>query len=92
MNIQYTIEENVGILSERKNGWVKELNLIRWNGSDVKFDIREWSPDHEKMSKGITLSEDEIYKLYDLLKNYFHEETIKDINEDVKNITDIFLK
>jgi len=38
----------------------KELNLISWNEREPKYDIREWSPDHEKMGKGVTLSEEEI--------------------------------
>lgn len=29
------------------------------------------------MRKGITLSEDELLKLFELLKEYFYEETVK---------------
>ena len=32
-----------------------------------KYDIRDWAPEHEKMGKGVTLSEDEIVKLKELL-------------------------
>ena len=32
-----------------------------------KYDLRDWSPEHEKMGKGITLSPDEAQELYKLL-------------------------
>lgn len=35
----------------------------------LKYDLRDWSPEHEKMGKGITLSADEVQKLYEILKN-----------------------
>ncbi|MDO5853633.1 MAG: YdbC family protein [Thermoplasmata archaeon] len=57
--IVYDIVEKIAVLSESSKGWTKELNLISWNERDPKYDIREWSPDHEKMGKGITLSEEE---------------------------------
>ena len=45
----------------------KELNKISWNGGEPKYDIRDWAPGHEKMGKGVTLSEDEIEKLKQLI-------------------------
>ncbi|HBG3285070.1 TPA: YdbC family protein [Clostridioides difficile] len=65
--IKYEIIEKLGILSESTKGWTKELNLISWNGSTPKYDIRDWSPDHEKMGKGITLTDEEAKKLKELL-------------------------
>ncbi|MEI3503270.1 MAG: PC4/YdbC family ssDNA-binding protein [Anaerovoracaceae bacterium] len=41
-------------------GWRKELNLVSWNGGAPKYDIRDWDPDHERMSRGITLHEKEM--------------------------------
>lgn len=46
----------------------KELNKISWNGEEPKYDIRDWAPEHEKMGKGITLSEKEMAKLKTLLQ------------------------
>ena len=66
-DIKYEIKETVGSLSENNKGWSKELNLISWNDREAKFDIRDWSPEHEKMGKGVTLSKDELVKLRDLL-------------------------
>ncbi len=60
MDIKYDIIEEIGVLSENDKGWKKELNLISWNGAKPKYDIRDWSPGHEKMGKGITLSEEEM--------------------------------
>lgn len=65
--IQYTITRHIGVLSEGAKGWKKELNLISWNEREPKFNIREWSPDHEKMGKGITLSKEELILLRDVL-------------------------
>ena len=45
----------------------KELNLISWNDKEAKYDIRDWSPEHEKMGKGVTLSKEELIKLKALL-------------------------
>jgi hypothetical protein len=47
-------------------GWTKELNLVSWNDREPKYDIRDWSPEHDKMGKGVTLSKDEMAKLKDL--------------------------
>ena len=35
--------------------------------TDIKYDIRDWAPDHEKMGKGITLTEEEAARLKELL-------------------------
>ena len=64
---QYEIVEHIGVLSESPKGWKKELNIISWNGKPSKYDIRDWAPEHEKMGKGVTLSEEEVEKLKELL-------------------------
>ena len=63
----YEILQEIGVLSESQKGWRKELNLISWNGSTPKYDIRDWSPGHEKMGKGITLTVEEAEVLKKLL-------------------------
>ena len=47
--------------------WTKELNIISWNGRLPKYDIRKWNQDHTKMSKGITLSQEEMRILSDAI-------------------------
>jgi hypothetical protein len=66
-DIKFEIKETVGILSESTKGWMKELNLVSWNGREPKYDIREWSPDHEKMGKGVTFTKEELGILQDLI-------------------------
>ena len=66
-DIKYEIEKKIGVISESAKGWTKELNLISWNGKKAKYDLRDWSPEHEKMGKGITLTIDELKTLKKLL-------------------------
>ena len=61
------IKYEIGVISESLKGWRKELNLVSWNGGEPKYDIRDWAPGHEKMGKGITLTKEEVQKLYKLL-------------------------
>ena len=65
--LEKKIVESFGKLSQGKGGWSTELNLVSWGGRDAKYDLRSWSEDHEKMSKGITLTKDEIKVLRELL-------------------------
>ena len=69
--IKYEIVKALGVLSEGSNGWKKELNLVSWNGRAPKYDIRDWDEDHEKMGKGITLSENEMKNLVDLINEQY---------------------
>lgn len=66
-DFKYEIIESIAVLSEGNKGWKKELNLISWNGRDPVYDIRDWSEDHQKMGKGITLKETEIAVLMESL-------------------------
>lgn len=67
-DIKYDIVKEIGVLSENARGWRKEVNLVSWNGGAPKYDIRDWAPEHEKMGKGTTLSEDEVVKLKEILE------------------------
>jgi hypothetical protein len=67
--IKYEIVKNIGVLSKATSGWAKEVNLISWNDRDAKYDIRDWSPDREKMGKGVTLSKEELIALRELLNS-----------------------
>ena len=65
--IAFELMEHIGVLEERENGWTKEVNIVAWNGGPGKVDIRDWDPDHERMSRGITLYEATAEKLADAL-------------------------
>lgn len=69
MAIKYEITKKIGVLSTSSTGWVKELNMVSWNDREAKFDLREWSEDHSKMSKGVTLTREEVLELKELLNN-----------------------
>ena len=68
-DVKYEIVKTVGVLS--KNGdWTKELNVIKWNDGEEKYDIRNWNrgdEDNIKMSKGITITKEEFDMLYSLI-------------------------
>ncbi|MCI7401787.1 MAG: PC4/YdbC family ssDNA-binding protein [Christensenella sp.] len=64
---KFEIIKNYGKLSESTKGWRKEINLISWNAKEAKYDIREWSPESDKMGKGVTLSKEEISELKKIL-------------------------
>jgi len=66
-SIQFDIVKHFGVISSEKGGWQKELNLVSWNGRAAKLDVRDWAPDHQKMGKGITLTEGEAAALAELL-------------------------
>lgn len=70
-DIKYDIVEELAVLSENAKGWRKEVNLISWNGAKPKYDIREWAPEHEKMGKGTTLTEEEMLALKNMLDSRF---------------------
>ena len=65
--LKFEITEHLGVISENAKGWKKELNLVSWNEREPKFDIREWSPDHTRMGKGLTLTEDEVVEIKAIL-------------------------
>ena len=64
------------------NGHIKsgreELNKVSWNEREPKYDLREWNPDHSRMGKGITLTDEEVETLKAILNG---EEIEDDINE-----------
>lgn len=66
-DFSFEITERFGSLAEAKSGWNTELNKVSWGGRPAKYDIRSWSPDHEKMGKGITLTEEELAALKKIL-------------------------
>jgi hypothetical protein len=68
--IKYEIIKTIGVLSKSASGWMKEVNLISWNDREPKYDIRDWSADHSKMGKGVTLSKEELSALKELLNKF----------------------
>ena len=66
--VTFEIKEFIGALdAANDNGWRRELNLVSWTGGAAKLDIREWSPDHKRMSRGITMSEEQGIRVAQLI-------------------------
>lgn len=61
-DFSYNIVSHIATISQR-GAWALELNLISWAGRPATFDLRKWNEDHTKMSKGISLTRDEVKAL-----------------------------
>ncbi len=77
--LTFEITKHIGVISESSRGWTKELNMVSWNEREPKYDLRECNPDHTRMGKGVTLTEEEIETLRKLLNG---EEIDDDIDEN----------
>jgi len=66
-DFKFEIVKELGVLSESKSGWKRELNLVSWNGAAAKYEIRDWSPG-QKMGKGVSLTAEEVTELKKLLE------------------------
>lgn len=69
--ITMDVVQEYGNLSDRIR-----FNKISWNGATPKYDIRNWYVDKEgnlKFAKGITLTDDEVKKLYEILNTIVKE-------------------
>lgn len=72
--VTFEITEHIGVIAEHPTGWNKELNLVNWNNKGTKYDIRDWDDEHLRMSRGITLTEEEARALYKILGKVFSED------------------
>lgn len=75
--VEFEIMKHIGVINAYDNGWTREVNIVSWNKGKPKIDVREWSPDHTRMSKGITLTDEEAEKLCMTLHNHFAERSGK---------------
>lgn len=77
--ITFEIVEHLAVIAKKEDGWCKELNLVSWNGQQPpKFDIREWSPDHTKMWKGLTLFDYEMKRVCQAYIKYCNARTVSE--------------
>ena len=65
--LKYEIINEIGVLSD-DGKWRVEINRISWNGREPKYDLRRWSVDHEKMGKGVTLTDEELLALGEIIE------------------------
>jgi len=73
-DFSYEITRDLGVISENAKGWQTKLNMVSWNGKEPKYDIRSWSPDGERMGKGISLTEAEMEQLIKLFNERDEED------------------
>ena len=66
----FKIIKSFGVIGENPKGWTKEFNLVSWYNNGPKYDIREWSPDHTRTGKGVTLTRRELGRLLLLLNDF----------------------
>ena len=64
--IPFEIVNKLGVIKEYANK-KKEFNRVSWNGKDPKYDIRTWDARTGRGGKGITLDENELRKLKELV-------------------------
>lgn len=65
---KYEITKELGVISDTGKSMEIELNMVSWNDREPKYDIRSWNAGHERMGKGISLTEDEMKKLVELFQ------------------------
>ena len=75
--ITFEITKELGVISETAKGWTRELNMVSWNEREPKYDIRDWSPDHTRMSKGGSLTEEVMPKLVELFNSRNEEDSFE---------------
>lgn len=60
--LKYEILETL-IEFPKSGKYHKELNLVKWGDNSPTYDLRGWSDDWSEMTKGITLSKEELITL-----------------------------
>lgn len=89
-DIQFEIIATATDLSSKSSkNWVKQLNLVKWGNREPVWDIRSWHyPENstvpDKMSKGVSLSKEEMHALV----AYINDEDFKKDIDSVINDKD----
>ena len=69
MKHEFLIYEHIGDISKPNNGWAKELNFIGWDKREPVYDIRTWNEDHSEYGKGVTITQNEMLRLQELVND-----------------------
>ena len=88
-DFSFEIMESIGLINVTEKGWNKELNFVRWNKNSPKFDIRTWHPDHGKMGRGVTFTEEELIQLGRLIIGRFPDSFGKKEEKVISQSADI---
>ena len=87
-DITFEIIEHIGTLEvfdNREEKWTKEVNVVAWNGGKPKIDVRDWNGKHDRMSRGITLTEDQAMKMTKALSERFSARSAQEHATPMKN-------
>lgn len=68
---KYTIYKHIGNLSQRNNGWTKELNFISWDNREPVYDIRTWNEEHTAYGEGVTITASQMEVLKKMIATTF---------------------
>lgn len=68
--VTHEVARHLGVVSTSAQGWTREVNLVSWNNRPARLDIRDWSPDHTRMSRGVALNGAEVLSLKKLLSDF----------------------
>ena len=80
-DVTFEIVEHIGVIDvndNREEKWTKEVNVVAWNGGKPKIDIRDWNEAHDRMSRGITLTEDQAMKMTKSLVDRFRALSVQE--------------
>ena len=69
MKLKFEIYKHIGDISQSNNGWTKELNYVSWDDREPVYDIRTWSSDHTVYGKCVTITQGEMKRLQELIKD-----------------------
>lgn len=78
--LKYEVVKKFGEL-DSDSKYVKELRLISWNDKPPVYDLRGWMQNEdgtESMTKGITMSCEELISLFDILTEMNDEDESED--------------
>ena len=83
-----TIYEVLGQYSSspKMNG---QITYLSWNEKAPKYDIRPWNEDYSVCGRGVTLDEDEIEKLLNILKFELNLDAEEEIEDDASDLDDL---
>lgn len=73
-DFSFEIVRHIGVLSTSPRGWTREVNVVSWNAKPARLDIRDWAPDHDKMSRGVALNGHETEQLKMILSGVVPQE------------------
>lgn len=87
-DVTFEIMEHIGVIDEinnREEKWTKEINVVAWNGGKPKIDVRDWNSSHDRMSRGITLTEEQAEKMTKALVQRFRARAEHNLNKPARD-------